>query len=653
MLLMNAIRFLAVLAAVVFSAQRLHAQDVDQSSTVVAAAPVGSNVKLGDVVKVAGISSGTGALTIGLTLVPVSVPDPATACMALAGLAVAATARRRRKACGHVILTLQVLLPLVTPALAQDQTTTGTGAAGFSSVTNWSADSRRYQISLQSHTWSDPANPLPGLQSFASAVYDHEWVMVAGRTNGMHDFTNSGDANFPPNRQNVDVWVVNPVTQQTWHRSLADNTNLSLDQLSRLSATNTESFQRGDGFFVAGGYGSILASASYDSVTGSTSIVSSGSFVTHNSLTAIHLPDLVGWVKSGTAALSANAVTQIAGSNDYFAVTGGEMVKTSNNQVHLVFGQNFQGPYTGASNGVYTSQVRSFTLDYNPGSETVAPTLAYSPTATSPVSGDATQFRRRDLNVAPSIRRDPSDPAAVQEGMIAYAGVFTGPAIATGTGTASSPGNGVWTLPVEISATGTPTMIGTTSTATSFVQPMNQYAAAHLGVYSGSTGDFTTFLLGGITANTYDPQSGTLTYQAEYPFTNQITAVTRDVAGGYRQQYVGEYPFTPLVSGTRTFSLYGAEAKFFTNSSLPANATYANGVFNLDELLALGSGTIGYMFGGIASSVPNTTSRLDSTASPQIFSVIFTPVPEPSVWCVVLAGLACGASAMWRQRKPA
>jgi len=553
-----------------------------------------------------------------------------------------------------VVVALLLFVPAATSARAQDQTVTGTGAAGFSSVTNWSPESRRYEITLQSHTWSDPANPLPGLQSFASAVYGGEWVMVAGRTNGMHDFTNSGEANFPPNRQNLDAWVVNPVTRQTWHRSLADNTNLSLDQLSRLSATNTESFQRGDGLFIAGGYGSILTSASYNAVTGSTSIVSSGSFVTHNALTAIHLPDLVSWVKSGTAALPtplpANAVTQISGADDYFAVAGGEMLRTPDDTVHMVFGQNFQGAYTGAANGVYTSQVRNFTVAYTPGSETVAPTLSYSPISTSPATGDDTQFRRRDLNVVASVRRDPTDPTAVQDGMIAYAGVFTGPVISTGTGPTGSSGNGVWTLPVEISASGTPVMIGTTSTASSFVQPMNQYSSAHMGVYSGSTGDFTTFLFGGITANTYDPQSGVLTYDSEYPFTNQVTAVTRDVNGAYRQQYVGEYPYLPLVSGTRTFSLYGAEAKFFANPDLPASATYDNGVFKLDELLTLGSGTLGYIFGGIASSVPNTTSRLDSTASPEIFAVVITPVPEPSVACLILASLAGSGAALWRRR---
>jgi hypothetical protein len=49
-------------------------------------------------------------------------------------------------------------------------------------VTNWSAGNHAYQISLQRSTWADPLNPLPGLQSFASATYADQWVMVAGRT---------------------------------------------------------------------------------------------------------------------------------------------------------------------------------------------------------------------------------------------------------------------------------------------------------------------------------------------------------------------------------------------------------------------------------------------------------------------------------------
>ena len=59
------------------------------------------------------------------------------------------------------LLLVCLLLPFVTSVYAQDQTVTGTGSAGFSPFTNWSAGSLGYQLTLHSHTWSDPANPLP------------------------------------------------------------------------------------------------------------------------------------------------------------------------------------------------------------------------------------------------------------------------------------------------------------------------------------------------------------------------------------------------------------------------------------------------------------------------------------------------------------
>lgn len=529
-----------------------------------------------------------------------------------------------------------LLLALAAPVAAQDQVATGSTAAGFSPVMNWSAGNHAYRISLERSTWADPLNPLPGLQSFASATYADQWVMVAGRTNGLHGFSNSGTANFPPSRQNVDVWVVNPVTRQTWRRSLADGTPLSLDQISRLSATNTQSFQKGEAFFIAGGYGTTLTAATYDPVTGATAI-SGSTFQTHDALTAIHLPDLVSWVKRESA-WNPGGFSQVTNTGGYFAVTGGEMIRTAtNDRVHLVFGQNFPGPYTGASSGTYTSQVRSFTVDFTP-SPSGSASLSYAAIAATPEPGDDSRFRRRDLTIVPSIGPDGT------EGMIAYAGVFTGSSVATGTGTQPG-GNGVWTLPVEISATGTPTMIGTTSTATSFVQAMNHYAAANLSVASGSTGDFTTFLFGGITANTYDPASGTLIYAgfdsgASYPWTGQISAVTRSGSGDYSQEYVGEFPLVPFTGGglSGSTSFFGAEAKFFASPGLPPTARHANGVFKLDELLALGSGTIGYIFGGIHSGTDSIAIPGQSTASHQVFSVVITPVPEPATVALCLVG---------------
>ena len=75
-----------------------------------------------------------------------------------------------------------------------------------------------YNIGVQTYDFGSA--DLPTLQSFAAGVYDGKWVLIAGRTNGLHGFTNSSTQNFPASAQNDDVWVIDPVTKQSWHRSL-------------------------------------------------------------------------------------------------------------------------------------------------------------------------------------------------------------------------------------------------------------------------------------------------------------------------------------------------------------------------------------------------------------------------------------------------
>ncbi|NBP82002.1 fibronectin type III domain-containing protein, partial [bacterium] len=211
-------------------------------------------------------------------------------------------------------------------------------------VTPWSG---AYQL-VVSEVDTEAAS-LPTLQSFAKATYDGEWVMLAGRTNGLHNFTADGIKNFPPKYQNSDVWVVDPATQQVWSRSLTDaSSGLSQTQIDSLSATNTLWQQDGDTLFVAGGY-------VYDSTT--------NNFTTYNALTALDLPSVVRWVKGEDATLGANAILQVAGDEatdgsyegGFFQATGGGLHQLED-RFFLVFGQNFEGPYIPGRNGVYTSQ---------------------------------------------------------------------------------------------------------------------------------------------------------------------------------------------------------------------------------------------------------------------------------------------------------
>ena len=100
----------------------------------------------------------------------------------------------------------------------------------------------------------DTGGKLPTLQSFAAAQYGNLWVMLGGRTNGLHNFSSDPLENFPPSEQNRRVWVIDPTTWQVWSRSIKDS-GLTGDQVDQLSATNYEHDTIGDTLYVVGGYG--------------------------------------------------------------------------------------------------------------------------------------------------------------------------------------------------------------------------------------------------------------------------------------------------------------------------------------------------------------------------------------------------------------
>ena len=467
----------------------------------------------------------------------------------------------------------------ISAAPSGDQTPT------FSQVTNWSG---AYDLTFAEYDMGTAS--VPTLQSFASGIYDDQWVLIAGRTNGLHGFSDDGLANFPPKYQNTDVWVIDPVSKETWSRSLKDTSSgLSSSEIDSLSSTNTESYQDGNTLFVVGGY-----------------VYTNKNFTTYNALTAIDLPALVDWVKGTDETLHMNTIIQVAGeeSSDnsydggFFQVTGGGLEKIGD-RYQLVFGQNFEGPYAhgSASSQVYTSQVRSFDIDYN----FAAGTLSYSDAYVAPAGGDPSRFRRRDLNVFPIL--SPDDQGGTTKSTVALAGVFYN-------------GAGVWTVPAEIGSDGIPTTENPTTEPDVFKQAMNQYESGKIGLYSESSGEMTQVLLGGISANTFDPATEQLTYDENNGFHRQITAVLRDVSGSYQQQYITEFP--DIYDGNGKLLYFGANAKFFPAHDVPL---LTDDIIDLDSLTT--ETVVGYMFGGIAADQPNFGHTV---ASSMIFEVTYTPL---------------------------
>ncbi len=417
-----------------------------------------------------------------------------------------------------------------------------------------------------------------GLHSGVFGVYQGLWILIAGRTNGLHGFTDVGS--FPAGYQNTNIYVVNPTTGIISSRSLNDpSSGLSQQQIDTLSVTSPQGYQDGTTLYMTGGYG-------IDT--------NSGRFGTKPVLTAINLPGIVQWVTepgNGRYSVVSN-ISQIY--NPIFQITGGKMFK-SGNITQLIFGQNFTGEYTSDSNGAYSEQVRLFQINNTNGQ------LAVNIYSSKPQVQDA-DFRRRDLNVMPVLLNVNN---LLQYGFVAYAGVFT-----TETG--------VWTVPVVIDEAGNPVMADPDSPST-FKQGMNQYVCATAGLYSRKYKSMYDIFFGGMSYEFYD--NGVLGVDQLIPFINQITTIQMDSTGNFTQYLMdSQYPVIPSTTvNPGNPLLFGAGAYFIPNN-IPM---YPNKVLSLDAIRK--PTVIGYVVGGIASTVPDTNFVTDSFGSPYVFKVTLTP----------------------------
>ncbi len=429
---------------------------------------------------------------------------------------------------------------------------------------------------------------LPGLHSYAAGTFNGKWVMIAGRTNGVHTLDSSGEDSFPAESQNRDVWVIDPVTKQSWHRSLGNPampgndpvSGLSPNQIASLTPTNNQFEQVGNTLYMTGGYG----------------LNPANNFTTFNTLTAIDLPGLVHWVIDGTGQ-AVDSIRQV--DHPIVSVTGGAMYEMGG-RMHLVFGQDFEGPYSPRSEGAYTRQVRSFDIVDD------GVNLAIENATSTPINNS---YRRRDLNVIPVL--SPDGFGGTEEGLVALSGVFT-------------TSFGVWTVPVEIDSSGVPTM-ATPSDLSTFKQGFNGYHSAKLGLYSQATGDMHELLFGGISLQYVDPLTGVVETDNDMPFVNDVTSVAINASGEYSQHHMGYFP--EILDEEGNAWRFGANAEFFLAEGI---AAFENGVIDRDALVS--TATLGYIFGGIMTNGPHTRGFPDviSTSSFRIFEVVYLAVPEPS-----------------------
>ena len=454
------------------------------------------------------------------------------------------------------------------------------------------------QAAHQTETFDDPVAPvslpfqltmnqvsfttqIPTLHSYASGQWEGQWVLLAGKTNGLHGMTGGGTP-FDPAYENREVWVIDPVAGQSWKKSLATSpaSGLTNDVVDSLSSVNTQYLQVDATLYVLGGYGYKRSLANY---------------TTYGTLTAIDLPGLISWVKAPEGTETSTAASHVRQVSDtFFKVTGGGLEKIGE-EFQLIFGQDYEGSYRPNFNGIYTRQVRRFRVVNDAGGLSVVPN---SKLATTPLD----DYRRRDLNVLPILERDLSLPGLFLEKALVLGGVFT-------------PTNGVWTRPVVVSENG----VVTQAEPTNLKQSVQQYHCAKMLAYHRATDEMHTILLGGISLKFWDPMTQTYVQDDNAPFVNDVTDVVR-FANGSMRQYRLPYLFPDIKApwdGTKSL-YFGTNAEFFSASDVSKLTPKI-----LDLASIMKPQKIGWVHGGIMADARNGGR---TAASGYIFEVWLTPL---------------------------
>lgn len=433
-----------------------------------------------------------------------------------------------------------------------------------------------YTVDIQEISLAPAAQP--NLHSVAAGELHGEWVLLAGRSNGLHSMT--GMNAFDPLYENREVWVINPATHQSWHKSLETSatSGLSQDQVDSLSCVNSQFYQDGETLVMVGGYGYKRSVADHR---------------TYDTLSAIELPGLVAWVKQTAGTETSLASDHIKQTSDaYFQVTGGSLEKIGS-EYQLVFGQNYNGRYRPNFNGVYTQQVRRFTMELGASGQPVVP--SGSKLSTTP----ADAYRRRDLNVVLIVER--VGPGDFEEKVLALSGVFT-------------PETGVWTVPVLVEAGGIVTM-DPPLTPETLQQAFQIYHCAKASLFNRVTGESHILLFGGITVLERDLTTGDFVRDDQAPFTNQCSLVVRRADGTFTQHWLPTR--FPLITSNGLEIRFGANAEFFPAENLKQ---IAHKVLDLSELD--GPTVIGHIYGGLIADAGN---RGNTGSSGRVFEVTLVP----------------------------
>lgn len=349
---------------------------------------------------------------------------------------------------------------------------------------------------------------LTGRQSFAVGQANGKWLIIGGRTDGLH--RRQPFATFDINGQPTELLVIDPINKEKW--SVSINT-LPANIQESLKATNINFIQNNNQLYLIGGYGYSNSVADH---------------ITYNTLTAVNVSQTIQAIISGNDI--ASYFRQI--NNSLFLNTGGQLEKI-NASYYLIGGQNFQGRYNpmGPTHGpgftqVYSNQIRKFNIEDN---GTILGINNIS------IITDSLNLHRRDYNALPQILPNH------EQGITVFSGVFQQNA----------------DLPYLNSVTIDSININVNN---NFNQYYNHYHCANIPMFSANENKMHSIFFGGI-AQYYD-SLGILVQDNNVPFVKTIARVSRDSLGN-----MAEYKL-PIEMP----AFLGAGSEFIYNEQIPTYA---------------------------------------------------------------------------------
>lgn len=469
---------------------------------------------------------------------------------------------------------------------------------------------------------------LPGLHSAVYAGDDHQLIILAGRTNGMHGFpsvrTTGSAPSFPADARNHNVYLVDLKNKKLLGSASVDN--LPQKIANQLSASNTEFALANGWLYIVGGYG--LANSVNPSNPGLTPIY------TIPTAMAIDFKALVAAVKGGKPLDTAFAAANIATSDDpNLQITGGAL-KVFNNRMLLVFGHTMNGLYTtggGTMTQTYSSSVRVWEMSAVHTNSTVTLTVkmdAMVPNNPYGVDPSTDPYHRRDLPVEGAI------DGAGKERIVAYGGVFIAGRF-----------DG-FVNPVYIDAAAAPAFVKLTEDKNT-TQLLSQYECAVIPVYSAKSKAMYSTFFGGISefywkdgALHHDPPNLNISPPVDgLPFIDSVSTLKNNysaatpVSGQYlhlKQTFPPSASQAPQCAG-KPAQYLGAETRFIASTAI---AHYSNEVLKLDEMK--GKPVIGYLIGGMTADTMYAPPN--SCASNMIYAVTLDPSQPTATQLLVAPG---------------